>query len=613
MTGDHTPTAIAARHDERADAPPAREAAAPAIELTPAGPLLPGARAPRRTTEASTFVPALSRADAWTVRAFTVAWGLAFVSFWYWWLQPDHRVGWLGLILNSVLLFYFSYLPTYFLVLVNRLRRIRPDLELPDLRAAMLVTKAPSEPWPVARKTLEAMLAQDYPRPYDVWLCDEAPTDETRAWCGTHGVLLSTREGIDDYHRATWPRRTKCKEGNVAYFYDNHGYSDYDVVVQLDCDHVPTATYLTEMVRPFADPAIGYVAAPSINDSNAASSWSARGRLHREATFHGPVQLGHSDGLAPSCIGSHYAVRTRALQDIGGVGPELAEDFSTSFLLTSAGWQSAFADTAEAHGEGPITFSAMVTQEFQWARSLMTLLLDTVPAHLSRMSWPLRARFLFALSYYPLLTLATLVGLSLPIIAAITGSPWVDVDYAEFLLRWMAMNACMLGLVFFLRRRGMLRPVVVPLVSWENWIYAFARWPYIAWGVAAAVLQKLRPTPIVFRVTPKSAEGVPSFPVRLIGPYAVVALALGTGALIGQGTTNAYGYVFLCLLGSVCYSVVALAVPLLHAREAARAAGVGTLVALRRSALGALGVALLTTTVTLVGVVGFPGYLMERL
>ena len=42
-------------------------------------------------------------------------------------------------------------------------------------------------------------------------------------------------------------------------------------------------------------------------------------------------------GLAPSCIGSHYAVRTHALKTIGGIGPELAEDFSTSFLLTSAG------------------------------------------------------------------------------------------------------------------------------------------------------------------------------------------------------------------------------------------------------------------------------------
>jgi cellulose synthase (UDP-forming) len=583
------------------------------LKISATGPILPRNRAEMRMTAPGTFVPALSRSDSWSVRALTLVWGMTFLSFWYWWLQPDHIVGWFGLIVNSLLLFYFSYLPTYFLVLVNRLRRVSPDLEISPLRTAFLVTKAPSEPWSVALKTLKAMSSQDFPYSYDIWLCDESPTDEVRSWCAAHGVLVSTREGISDYHRAEWPRRTKCKEGNVAYFYDTLGYRDYDVVVQLDCDHVPAPGYLSEMVRPFTDPAIGYVAAPSINDSNARESWAARGRLHREATFHGPVQLGHSDGLAPSCIGSHYAVRTRALQDIGGIGPELAEDFSTSFLLTSAGWRSAFADTAEAHGEGPPTFSAMVTQEFQWSRSLMTLLLDTVPAHLRRLPWPLRARFLFALSYYPLLTLATLVGMALPIVAAISGEPWVDVDYVEFLLRWMAMNLAMLVLVFFLRSRDMLRPIVVPLVSWENWIYAFARWPYIAWGVAAALIQKVRPKPITFRVTPKSTAGIESLPARLILPYCAASAVFSLGAGIGQITTTAIGYIFLCLLGSLSYAAVAVAVPLLHAIEQARTTGITAWASARSTVGGALPAAAVVALMTAGCTGGFIIYTLEWL
>src|SRR5260370_32961171 len=106
------------------------------------------------------------------------------------------------------------------------------------------------------------------------------------------------------------------------------------------------------MIRPFSDPAIGYVAAPSVCDANATGSWAARGRLHKEAIFHGAFQLGHSDGFAPVCIGSHYAVRTEALRQIGGIGPELAEDFSAPFLPDAAGWQGAVAIDAEAHGGG---------------------------------------------------------------------------------------------------------------------------------------------------------------------------------------------------------------------------------------------------------------------
>ncbi len=38
------------------------------------------------------------------------------------------------------------------------------------------------------------------------------------------------------------------------------------------------------------------------------------------------------------CIGSHYCVRTCALRDLGGLGPEIAEDHSTSLLMNAGGW-----------------------------------------------------------------------------------------------------------------------------------------------------------------------------------------------------------------------------------------------------------------------------------
>jgi hypothetical protein len=126
-------------------------------------------------------------------------------------------------------------------------------------------------------------------------------------------------------------------------------------VVQLDADHVPETGYLTEMVRPFTDPKIGYVAAPSVCDANAADSWAARGRLYREANLHGPVQVGSNGWLAPVCFGSHYAVPHRPPRISAVIGPELARIFSTTFLLCAAGWDGAFAIDAEAHGDGPAT------------------------------------------------------------------------------------------------------------------------------------------------------------------------------------------------------------------------------------------------------------------
>ena len=60
----------------------------------------------------------------------------------------------------------------------------------------MVVTKAPSEPWAVLVPTLEAMLHQDFPYPYDVWLADERPERRDVAV-----VRRAQRGGVDALRR----------------------------------------------------------------------------------------------------------------------------------------------------------------------------------------------------------------------------------------------------------------------------------------------------------------------------------------------------------------------------------------------------------------------------
>ena len=72
----------------------------------------------------------------------------------------------------------------------------------------------------------------------------------------------------------------------------------------------------------------------------------------------------------------------------------------------------------------------------------------------------------------------------MPPIAAVTGAPWVEVNYPDFLLRWWSVSVWLVLLTVLLRRRGLLRPRHAPIVSWENWLYCLTRWPFIAWGWA---------------------------------------------------------------------------------------------------------------------------------
>lgn len=565
-------------------------------------------QAPRRTLRGSTFKPMLRPADRIVIAFLSLCWAVCLVDFWIWWLEPAHRTTIYGAVLNAVVLGYLTCFPVFFVVVINRLRNVSRSVAVPLLRVAFIVTRAPSEPWEVARATLVAMLNQDFPVPYDVWLADESPTGEILQWCSANGVIVSSRNGVGAYHRPTWPRRTKCKEGNLAYFYDHWGYRSYDVVAQLDCDHKPSPTYLAEMVRPFSDPAVGYVAAPSVCDSNAAESWSARGRLYAEATFHGAFQLGHSAGWSPLCIGSHYAVRTAALRDIGGIGPELAEDFSTTFLMNTARWHGVYAIDAEAHGDGPNTFAAMLVQEFQWSKSLFIVLLRLVPRNLLRLDWPRRFRFLYALFYYLLLTTCTLGGMLLAPIAAITGKPWMNVNYAAFLLHWWSLSVWLILLALVLRRRGLLRPVNAPLVSWENWLYMLVRWPYIARGICAGMRQAVRPTLDNIKVTPKGKGGLESLPTKLMIPYLLISGVYSASALIGEWRDPAAGYVFLCIVGASLYSLVSVLVPILHAREMAVRMNVKKTFAFRKASLVPTFFGILAVIPVLLAVARYPEY-----
>ncbi|WP_454854752.1 glycosyltransferase [Rhizobium binxianense] len=493
-------------------------------------------------------------------------WAVAFVYFWAWWLEPRHHIDTFGSITVSLVLAWITVLPAYFIVVFYRAAKPDGPLRLPaGSRVAMVVTKAPSEPFSVVKETLQAMLAQDVQ--HDTWIADEDPSAETLDWCARHGVFVSTRKGRSDYHRSSWPRRTRCKEGNLAFFYDHYGYDRYDFVVQLDADHVPAHDYLFQMLRPFADAKVGYVSAPSICDKNASESWSARGRLYAEASMHGSLQAGYNGGLAPLCIGSHYAVRTVALRQIGGLGPELAEDHSTTLMMNAAGWRGMHALDAIAHGDGPSTFSDLVTQEFQWSRSLVMLLLRYSPRLVGRLPLKLKFQFLFSQLWYPLFAFFMLLMFTMPIIALMRGGTFVAVTYPGFLTHFAPLSITLLLMAYRWRASGSFRPYDAKILSWECMLFLFARWPWAIAGTLAAVHDWLTGSFVDFRVTPKGRSDVDPLPLRVLTPYALLALVAVLPALSVTHAGASKGFYLFTILNAAIYCLLLLVIIMRHSME----------------------------------------------
>ena len=501
----------------------------------------------------------------WAYRAAIALWLGCVVFFWAWWLQPGHVIHAGRYWLVTAALFWVFYLQGYFFFFALRARRAEASLDdLGQFRAAMVVTKTPSEPFPIVRRTLEAMLAQDVP--HDTWLADEDPAAETVAWCGANGVKISTRKGVEAYHRATWPRRTRCKEGNLAYFYDHFGYEGYDFVAQLDADHVPQPGYLREMLSPFADPGVGYVSAPSICAANGPTSWSARARLHTEVMFHGAMQAGYSGGWAPMCIGSHYAVRTTALKAVGGLGPELAEDHSTSMLMNAGGWRGVHAIDAIAIGDGPETFPDMITQEFQWSRSLLSLLLRHTPDYFARLPARLKFQFVFSQVWYPIFAVFMGLVYLLPITALLFDIRWADVTYPAFLGHSLPATIALLLIAGMLRRDLLFRPVDGRILSWEKVLFPVAQWLWVLWGCAVAVYDRLTGRFVDFRITPKGMTGPAPLPLRVVLPPLILALGSLLPVLLIGDIRETAGFYVLALINAVLYTALFLVVVALHPR-----------------------------------------------
>jgi cellulose synthase/poly-beta-1,6-N-acetylglucosamine synthase-like glycosyltransferase len=507
-----------------------------------------------RNTAPQFLVSAFSRRERIRLIGLLVGWLGTVTLLFCWWCNRDHVIDWPSFAIASLALAWIVCLPSYFFFFLLRARVPNPHLPiLSDWRVAMVVTKVPSEAFSVVKETLRGMLSQSFP--HDTWIADENPSPETLDWCKRHGVKISSRKGQPEYHRSSWPRRTRCKEGNLAYFYDHFGYRQYDIVVQMDADHIPQAGYLEEMLRPFCDPKVGYVSAPSVCDTNAAESWSARARLYGEALFHGALQAGYTNQFAPVCIGSHYAVRTKALAEIGGLGPELAEDHSTTLLMNSAGWFGVHAISAKARGQGPQIFADMAVQEFQWSRSLVRILLFHTPKHLKNLPHRLKFQFLCSQLWYPMFSIAMLVLFVMPIVALIRGQAWVDIKFPIFIAFFSATYILSIAILFWSLNRRLARPCVFSLFSWEAILFPLVKWPWVLFGFLAAVFDRITLSEFEFKVTPKQSSERLASPLPFAMPYLALAAAAVIPVLITTNPGNAAGSYLFCAVNALMYAI----------------------------------------------------------
>jgi cellulose synthase/poly-beta-1,6-N-acetylglucosamine synthase-like glycosyltransferase len=267
------------------------------------------------------------------------------------------------------------------------------------------------------------------------------------------------------------------------------------------------------------------------------------------------------------CIGSHYAVRTAALRESGGLGPELAEDHSTTLLLCAHGWRGIHSIDAIANGDGPATFADGMVQEFQWARSLVMIFLGVTPRYLARLRLSAQFQFLFGQLWYFLFSGALLGSYLLPLLALVSGLSFAHVGYAEF-VTWSALpTVTSLFVILWIKTQGLLRPPNAKILSWEVILFQLARWPWVVCAILDAAKCTFTKATLEWKITPKARKNTPVIEPLMFLPYLLIVACSSIVAVVHRNSPYTTGFFYLTIFNILTYVFLIATITVCHRCE----------------------------------------------
>jgi cellulose synthase (UDP-forming) len=464
---------------------------------------------------------------------------LAFIG---WLLLPWHVPGWAGNLHGIPLL---AALFGFCLVIGVELIRLAQNVamwvfayhaqdpvpvEAPTgLRVAMLTTIVPDrEPLDLAERTLRHMRQIAYSGQVDVWILDEGDDPRVKTLAQRLGVRHFSRRGRPEYNQPDGPLRARTKAGNHNAWRTDHEH-DYDVVAQMDPDHVPLSCFLQRTLGYFRDPDVAFVVAPQVY-GNTYENWITHGASVQQYIFSGTVERGGNGLGAPLLIGTNHLYRPAAWRQIGGYQDSIIEDHLTGMRMlsetnptTGNRWRGVYTPDVLAVGEGPASWQDYFNQQKRWAYGIWEILLRRLGAVRQRLTFRQRLLYGCVQFYYPSVAAGLLLGNLATAMYLLFGIASIQLHSLTWLALWSASLASWFLLWFWLRRFNIAPHEREEFGMPGVFSALFAGPVYVAAAIAA-----LARRPLTYAVTAKGRlrRGTSLSTFRLHFAWAAVAAAL---------------------------------------------------------------------------------------
>lgn len=373
----------------------------------------------------------------------------------------------------------------------------------------------------LAGPTLIAATQMRYPRDkLHVYLLDDGGTPQklnnpNQAEAAAAQHRANKLKAIAKQFGATYLTRSlneHAKAGNL-----NHAlqYTSGELLVILDCDHVPAEDFVEQTVGFFlADPKLFLLQTPHnfVNADPVERNLSTYQTSPSEnELFYGVMQPGMDAWGSTFFCGSAAVLRRSVIDEIGGIaGETITEDAETTLNALALGYTTAYFNRPLVSGLQPETFSGFLSQRVRWSQGMLQILLLKKPWAMRGLT--LAQRILFTnFSLFWGFSVSRMLLLLAPPLYLIFSIQLLDAPATDVLIFGVPslLGAMIIAQYLFGRVRW-------PFVSQ---IYEVIQSFYVTRGIFQVLMNPRKPT---FQVTPKGEVLQEDFISEFAKPFYII-------------------------------------------------------------------------------------------
>lgn len=274
------------------------------------------------------------------------------------------------IILIAVMAFFWILLIYYSILTIagvlQRLKR-KEDITLSSYPSVAVLIPAHNE-GVVIKQTLDAMIRLKYPGDLDVYVLDDASTDNTSE------IIQKFSSTFSRIHYLKVPPGSPKGKSRVLNYGLSVTKSDYFIV--FDADNQPAEESVIELVHaaertPDAGGAVGYVKTINADRNILTRMISIEFQVFQLLMQSGRWKMFKTGSLA----GTNMLLRRSVLQEAGGYDLyALAEDAELTVRLTALGWKLPVVHHSKTWEQEPEKISIFVRQRTRWLTGNIYLL-----------------------------------------------------------------------------------------------------------------------------------------------------------------------------------------------------------------------------------------------